>query len=169
MGSDHSGKTMIIQCEQGTWTSPSEQMTNALHPSTVAFPDSLMGLEMLSQRESDISSGIATVMATGASLGKRRLKQDNTSPSPRTLDVAIYPNPFSGSTSIAIRLHEDARVRVYVTDVLGRTVLVLRDGSAKSGPHLVELDGSGLADGTYRCHVAVNGEEVVRTIQLLRR
>ena len=168
MGSDHSGKTMIMQCEQGTWTSPTEQMTNRLHPSTIAFPASLMELEMLSQRESVFSSGIATVMATGASLAKKRDPVQNAEPSPRTFDVSVYPNPFSGTTTIAIRTDEEARVRVFITDMLGRTVQSLMDGTDRTGIFSLKFEGAGLAEGTYRCHVSVNGEEIVRTIQLIR-
>lgn len=162
-------KTMYIRNDQCAWTSPAEQMTNALHPSAAAFPDEGMELEILSERESDFASGIATVISCDASLGKKNRPRQREAPMPKGLDVSVYPNPFAETTTIAVSLKEDVRLRVSISDMAGRTVAVLRDGPVRSGRHVVEFDGTGLADGTYLCHITVNGEAVVRTIQLIRR
>jgi photosystem II stability/assembly factor-like uncharacterized protein len=85
-----------------------------------------------------------------------------------------YPNPFNPSTTIMFHLPEAGRVTVTLFDLLGREVRVLADGEYGAGAHRVEMDGSGLASGTYVYRLVVqsgNGAETfrrARTLLLIR-
>ncbi|GAB3236384.1 hypothetical protein GCM10027346_27030 [Hymenobacter seoulensis] len=64
-------------------------------------------------------------------------------------EVAAYPNPFSGRTTISYSLPQEGAVTVEVYNVLGRKVKTLVDGAQSAGSHQVEFDGSSLSRGTY--------------------
>lgn len=92
------------------------------------------------------------------------------SPSLRVRDV--YPNPFSGTTTLAIELAEPSALRVAVFDVAGRRV---RDISlpAATASQRVEFNGrndSGklLPSGVYFCRVEARGEFVTRKLVITR-
>jgi hypothetical protein len=60
-----------------------------------------------------------------------------------------YPNPFNPSTTIRFELPVDAKVRLEVFDMLGRSVAVLADGEYRSGNHSMPFHAGNLASGLY--------------------
>lgn len=73
---------------------------------------------------------------------------------------AVYPNPVRLSGTAALRLTVQspaARVRMTLTDALGREVQTLWDGEASSGTHVIHIPTQHLATGVY--HVAVRSGE----------
>jgi hypothetical protein len=77
-----------------------------------------------------------------------------------SFDVAQnYPNPFNPMTTIRYSVPERSRVSIVVTDLLGRTVATLVNGTIESGSHTVTFDGSQLESGGYMATVSMTGEE----------
>ncbi len=72
------------------------------------------------------------------------------------LDIA--PNPFARSTAIQFRLPDPGRVTLTVSDVSGREVARLIDGSRGAGRHIVTLDGRGLPSGIYYFKLDYDGD-----------
>jgi hypothetical protein len=70
-----------------------------------------------------------------------------------------YPNPFNPSTRLDYTLPERSQVRIVVTDMLGREVAVLADGSMDAGTHTALFDASALASGTYVARAMMTGLE----------
>ena len=60
-----------------------------------------------------------------------------------------YPNPFTGSTTIAYSLAQDGPVTVEVYNTMGRKVRTLVVGAETAGDHEVKFDAGDLARGTY--------------------
>jgi hypothetical protein len=60
-----------------------------------------------------------------------------------------YPNPFNPSTSIRFFLPKASKVRLVVTDVLGREITTLLNREMNSGRHDVVFNASSLASGIY--------------------
>jgi subtilisin family serine protease/photosystem II stability/assembly factor-like uncharacterized protein len=60
-----------------------------------------------------------------------------------------YPNPFNPSTTIGFVLPCDSRVRLVLSDLLGRTVRTVLDEDRMAGVHQVRFDARGLASGIY--------------------
>ncbi|MGH8005216.1 MAG: T9SS type A sorting domain-containing protein, partial [Limisphaerales bacterium] len=52
-----------------------------------------------------------------------------------------YPNPFNPQTAIAFSLPKSSEVRLEVFDLLGRSVVTLKEGSMAAGTHTVVWDG----------------------------
>ncbi len=59
------------------------------------------------------------------------------------------PNPFSGSTIIPWYQPEDGHIRLIVTDILGKEIMILHQGIFTAGHHQVELKAAGLERGIY--------------------
>jgi len=59
------------------------------------------------------------------------------------------PNPFIGVTEIDYSTIEDGQTRLWITDVLGRKVTVLVEGTYKAGKYTARFDATGLSAGVY--------------------
>lgn len=79
-----------------------------------------------------------------------------------------YPNPFSGTTTLAYTVARGGPVRLVVYDLLGRAVARLVDGDVPAGRHLVAFDGRALASGVYVCRLEGEGQALTRRMLLVR-
>ena len=70
-----------------------------------------------------------------------------------------YPNPFSGSANIELQLKKESFVRIFVTDMAGRTVSYLQEGQLPAGQHRFVFDGSNLPKGLYLAKVITNDSQ----------
>jgi hypothetical protein len=82
-----------------------------------------------------------------------------------------YPNPFNPATSIRLNIPERSEVTLRVTDMLGRVVETLVQGSMEAGAHVLSFDGGSLPSGQYNATVSMTGREsglsYTRTIRML--
>jgi hypothetical protein len=62
---------------------------------------------------------------------------------------ANFPNPFSGTTWIDVKLSEPADIRITVTGMTGQLLRSTYLGRFSEGIHRLALDGTGLAPGLY--------------------
>ena len=77
----------------------------------------------------------------------------------------VYPNPTAGRARLTLEVAEAQEVTAALYDVLGRRVAVLLDGPVVPGVAVpVEIDGRGLAAGTYA--VRVQGAQFVETVRV---
>lgn len=89
----------------------------------------------------------------GATLGSR-------SADAATVALSVYPNPVADNARIAYTVTEQASaVNIVLTDLLGRTVSVLENGSKPVGNQSAALSKAALPAGTYLVRVQV-GEKV---------
>lgn len=75
------------------------------------------------------------------------------------LNISIYPNPFTGTTSWYAGLAEDAQLSLEVFDIQGRLVRQPADHLAlEKGTHRMEIDLSDLAPGVYFVRTTLGGK-----------
>ncbi|HEX9007277.1 MAG TPA: T9SS type A sorting domain-containing protein [Bacteroidota bacterium] len=79
-----------------------------------------------------------------------------------------YPNPFNPMTTVSGTLPVSGRVRISVSDLLGREVAVLLDGFRPAGKYDVRFDGSRLPSGVYVCRMEAGGKALSRKMLLLK-
>ena len=60
-----------------------------------------------------------------------------------------YPNPFNPVTVINYTIPEAGKVKVFLYNIIGETVLTLVDEFKEAGTYSVVLNGRGLRSGTY--------------------
>jgi hypothetical protein len=82
---------------------------------------------------------------------------------------SVYPNPFSGTTTLGYELDEATRVTVQVYDVAGRRVAdIVQSKAMPAGPGEMQLDASKLSSGVYFVKMSTPTKSVTRKIAILR-
>jgi choice-of-anchor B domain-containing protein len=84
------------------------------------------------------------------------------------LDPA-YPNPFNPQTNIRYALPSAMKIRISVSDALGREVALLVDSpEMAAGSYTVQFDGTGLPSGTYLIRLESEAGIQTRQVVLLK-
>ncbi len=81
----------------------------------------------------------------------------------------VYPNPVDAEGIFSFNLSREADVRLEITDMTGRTVVVLADGKLEAGAHQLVWSGNTrgggrVATGTYLARLSVAGQASVQQI-----
>lgn len=82
----------------------------------------------------------------------------------RNLFTNIYPNPASHTVTIGYELTHGQDLSIYLTDMMGRTVMVFGGGMQADGAHEVQADLSSLTGGVYFVNFRSGEGTVVRKI-----
>jgi hypothetical protein len=100
--------------------------------------------------------------ATGATDG-RSLEQGLGTGSPTLeTDLRIVPNPVAASTQLRYTVGTAGRVRLEVSDGMGRLIEVLEESTRQSGTYVYDWNTQQLSPGTYYCTLFVNDEPLVK-------
>ena len=84
------------------------------------------------------------------------------------IDLVNYPNPFTRSTTIELRLPRDQHASVRVYDVTGRQVGLLVDGYLPAGRHRLQWNAGPRPAGVYFARVETEGRVYTNTLTLIR-
>lgn len=85
-------------------------------------------------------------------------------------DLRIIPNPVAANTQLRYTVATAGRVRLEVSDAMGRVIEVLEEGERTTGEFTHQWNTSNLAAGTYYCTLLVNDEPLVkRAVKLNER
>jgi len=79
-----------------------------------------------------------------------------------------YPNPFNPATKISFSIPIQGIVKLTVFDLLGREVAVLVNRELPAGNQQVGFDGSQLSTGLYLYRIDFSGQQITRTMLLLK-
>jgi hypothetical protein len=79
--------------------------------------------------------------------------------------VQNYPNPFNPSTVITYSITTPQHVALTITDVLGRNVQTLVNGTVQTGMHEAVWDASAMPGGVYFCRLQAG--TTISTIRML--
>lgn len=82
-----------------------------------------------------------------------------------TSTLNAYPNPANNATTITYSLNKSGNVNIVITDIMGRTVKTMEQGSQVAGTsYNVNLNTSDLANGTYFYTLSVDGERQTKKL-----
>jgi hypothetical protein len=73
-----------------------------------------------------------------------------------------YPNPFSNSSTVQVKLAQKANLKLVVTNLMGQQVQVIEKGDVASGSYDFKIDGSKLGNGIYFYTVYAGQESITR-------
>lgn len=76
---------------------------------------------------------------------------------------APAPNPVRGPVAFRFSLDRPRAVRLAVYDVLGREVVIVREGTHQAGTHEAGVDAGVLPSGVYIVRLTTNGQAITRT------
>ncbi|MEM8601765.1 MAG: T9SS type A sorting domain-containing protein [Bacteroidota bacterium] len=117
---------------------------------------------------------VAQAAALGEALGgeldvtvaANAVAADDDQPASAALDLALYPNPTTGATTLRLALDESRTVTVRVFDVLGREV-ARTDATLGAGPQTLALPTDGLAPGTYTVRLTADGAVATKRLSVM--
>jgi spore germination protein YaaH len=77
--------------------------------------------------------------------------------------LLVYPNPFSGSCTVAYTLESATRVKITLYDISGRELVVLPEQEQQDGKHELKIDKEALeiAKGMYLLKLTLNSKELI--------
>jgi len=81
--------------------------------------------------------------------------------------ISAYPNPTRNESKIALRLHEDEKMEVVVTDIVGQYVW-RANLSLEKGINIIPIDLSDQPDGFYTVQF-LSDNNAVRSLQLIKQ
>ncbi len=110
----------------------------------------------------DVVTFFRDSIALGASLSV------SNNPTATGVTLESYPNPFTALATINFTLTSDSKVLLTVTDMLGRSVATLVNGSLGAGAHSAVFNAQNLADGVYRYTLQANGVSTTGSMSLIR-
>ncbi|HLN52565.1 MAG TPA: T9SS type A sorting domain-containing protein [Lentimicrobium sp.] len=73
-----------------------------------------------------------------------------------------FPNPFNGTTQVAVSLPSSSKVSLEVYNVVGQKVFELPVNTLAQGSHMLTIDATDLKAGIYTYSVIINGERTTR-------
>jgi hypothetical protein len=79
-----------------------------------------------------------------------------------------YPNPFNPVTTIRFSLPHQTHARLQLLDMLGREVMLLKDGTYVPGTYTVQVDGSRLSSGIYFYRLQAGAYSETKRLVLLK-
>lgn len=81
----------------------------------------------------------------------------------------VYPNPFSESTTIIYELKESTDLKINLSDVLGKELLLYSNAAQSPGKHELKFNAAemGLSSGVYMLRLSADGNE--KTLKIVIR
>lgn len=73
-----------------------------------------------------------------------------------------YPNPFSSSSTVEVRLNQQSKLSLEVMNLVGQTLQYSDLGTVNAGTHKLEIDGSRLETGVYFYNVNINDKTITK-------
>jgi len=76
-----------------------------------------------------------------------------------------YPNPFNNSTKITYQIPSLTKVKIEITDILGRTIKIIADDEKPAGVYQVDFRTENLSSGVYFCSLRTgNNFRIIKMI-----
>jgi len=79
---------------------------------------------------------------------------------------SIFPNPFTNSTTLEIKLHEPGRVEVKIYNQIGQLLKTIARDYQNAGLLKIDLETGDLEPGIYFC--VVKSREKIRTVKMIK-
>jgi hypothetical protein len=81
--------------------------------------------------------------------------------------LSAYPNPMMSNVTFKYITDVNANIKIQITDLQGREVTVINEGSKTAGTYSVSFDASGLSAGNYLASIIANNQNI-QTIKLVK-
>lgn len=80
------------------------------------------------------------------------------------IDLNVAPNPTTGFTSVTMSLPEEARIRMELVDIMGRSVQDLISRDMTNGTHKFDIDMTSFSSGIYFLRVSMNQHSLMTKV-----
>jgi len=76
----------------------------------------------------------------------------------------MYPNPFSGQTTIPFFISTPGKVKIELFNIKGSLIRVLLNENKQSGDHQIELEGASIPNGVYLVKLSTTNNVSIRQL-----
>ena len=83
-------------------------------------------------------------------------------------NIQVYPNPFSGKTTIGFTVNEPTHVKLSVYDAYGKEIEVLINKKYAKDNYNIVWNANNLPAGIYYCQIQSNSESIIKKVVLSR-
>ncbi len=87
---------------------------------------------------------------------------------PGMVEFRVYPNPFASKLSLEFNLSYASQINVKLSDINGRTIATLENGTLPAGTHTLEYQPKGIEQGTYLIILSVDGNQSVKQVIFIK-
>jgi hypothetical protein len=84
------------------------------------------------------------------------------------VEINIYPNPVSDQTKIWFKLSDPSKVKISITDVLGREICILADNYFSSGEHILPFKPSIIKTRAGIYFIQIRVDETLYTRKIIQ-
>jgi len=113
-------------------------------------------------RIDQLQAQLTQCCSTGATDSRSMQQGAGSSSTGLETDLRIIPNPIAASTQLRCTVGTPGRVRLEVSDGMGRVIEVLEESTRSTGEFTYEWNTQQLSAGTYYCTLFVNDEPLVK-------
>ncbi|MBL8027125.1 MAG: T9SS type A sorting domain-containing protein [Fibrobacteres bacterium] len=117
----------------------------------------------ISCRNADIEDSVVLFLGnhpTGAT--------ENLGSSSEMVDMVAKPNPFNPITMITFSVTKRMKIKLALYDLAGRRVMMIKEGFADAGQHIMKLNAVTLPGGMYCLRLEGEGLMMTRRITLMK-
>jgi len=76
----------------------------------------------------------------------------------------IYPNPFSGQTTVPFTISAPGNVKIELLDINGSVIRELLNETKEAGDHLIKLEDASFPDGAYLVKMTIHNQTYTRQL-----
>jgi hypothetical protein len=113
-------------------------------------------------RIDQLQAQLAQCCSTGATDSRSMQQGTGSSSTGMETDLRIIPNPVAANTLLRYTVGTPGRVRLEVSDGMGRVIEVLEESTRSTGEFTYDWNTQQLSAGTYYCTLFVNDEPLVK-------
>lgn len=143
--------------EDGTETAPGQEYLAVNYIEMI--PILMHGIQRQHQMIAGLQAQVAECCAAGS---VHRSSHAQSAAATYENDLRIVPNPVAERTELRYTVAQEGRVRLEITDAIGRIALTREEGLRTAGLFMYEWDTTLLAPGTYNCALYINDEFLVK-------
>ncbi|MCX6232584.1 MAG: T9SS type A sorting domain-containing protein [Bacteroidetes bacterium] len=81
---------------------------------------------------------------------------------------SCMPNPASSSTKISYELKTNDKVNIIITDIMGRVVRNINQGTQNKGNYNLDIDLNSLTSGTYFCTIKTSTDKATEKLFIVK-
>lgn len=124
------------------------------------------GFGIISMRQESPDRFLTGAIINGVKYGVIVSVEDDSPELPQNFKLLPnYPNPFNNSTKITYQIPSLTKIKIVVTDILGRTIKILVDDVKSAGVYQVDFRAENFSSGVYFCSLITNNNiQIIKMI-----
>ena len=79
-------------------------------------------------------------------------------------DIVVYPNPIKNQSIVAFNLQQTSTTKIYITDLLGKKVLEIKNEKLQSGQQKIQISNTLGLKGIHFLHIQTANKHLTKKV-----